>query len=160
MHQLNSELPMKYSCLIIVSFFFSLNIAKSQTLSVKRIATIESFITALFRDNRSQKFIIDNYMYLPLNDTIPLKKKEQFISSTIDSLKKNHSGLVSSPYKIVSYNEFKGEKKMFSGPAEDLKDIAIVTLHHKPVIYFSFREDKIWSFTLIRKGSENYFLVI
>jgi len=149
---------MKYCSLFIVSFFFSLNIAKSQDLSVKRIATIESFITALFRDNKSEKFIIENYMYLPLNDTIPLKKKEEFISNLILSLKKTHSGVVSSPgYKIVSYGQFKGEKKMF---LDSLQDIAIVTVHNKPVIYFYFYEDKIYSFTLIGKGKENYFLVI
>ena len=149
---------MKYCSFFIVSFIFSFNIAKSQDLSVKRIATIESFITALFRDNKSQKFIIENYMYLPLNDTIPMKKKEEFISNLILSLKKTHSGVVSSSgYKIVSYGEFKGEKKKFSGSTED---IVIVTVQNKPTIYFSFYEDKIHSFTLIEKGKENYFLVI
>jgi hypothetical protein len=122
------------------------------------MATIESFITALFRDNKSQKFIIENYMYLPLNDTIPLKEKENFIGNLIDTLKKNHIGIFSSPgYKIVSYDEFKGEKKMFS---DSLEDIAIVTVHNTPVIYFYFYEDRIYSFTLIGKGSENYFITI
>ena len=149
---------MKYCSLFIVSFIFSLNIAKSQDLSVKRIATVESFITALFRDNKSQKFIIENYMYLPLNDTIPLKKKEKFIRNLIDTLKKTHSGVFPlSGYKTVTYGEFKGEKKKFSGSTED---IVIVTVQNKPTIYFSFYEDKIHSFTLIEKGKENYFLVI
>ena len=149
---------MKYCSLFIVSFIFSLNIAKSQDLSVKRIATVESFITALFRDNKSQKFIIENYMYLPLNDTIPLKKKEEFISNLILSLKKTHSGVFPlSGYETVTYGEFKGEKKKFSGSNED---IVIVTVQNKPTIYFSFYEDKIHSFTLIEKGKENYFLVI
>jgi hypothetical protein len=147
MHYLNPEIAHENRSLFIVSFFFSLNIAKSQNLSVKRMATIESFMTALFRDNKSQKFIIENYMYLPLNDTIPLKKKENFISNLIDTLKENHIAIFSSPgYKIVSYVEFKGEKKMFSN---SLEDIAIVTAHNKPVIYFYFYEDKIYSFTLI-----------
>ncbi|RYF26923.1 MAG: hypothetical protein EOO42_00025 [Flavobacteriales bacterium] len=149
---------MKYCSLFIVSFFFSLSIAKSQTLSVKRIATIESFMTALFRDNKSQKFIIENYMYLPLIDTISLKKKEEYIGILIDTLKNNYSGVVTSPgYIIASYSEFKGEKKRFS---DSLEDIAIVTVHNKPVIYFYFYEDRIYSFTLIGKGSENYFIVI
>lgn len=151
---------MKYFSLFVLSFFFSLNIAKSQDLSVNRIAKIESFIAALFRDNKSQKFIIENYMYMPLNDTIPLEKNERFISSTIDSLKKTHSGLVSSPYKIVSYKGFKGDKTTFSGSADDLEDIAIVTVHNKPVIYFYFHEDKIWSFTLIGKGKYSYFITL
>ena len=149
---------MKYCSLFIVSFFFTLNIAKCQDLSVKRTATIKSFITALFRDNKSNKFIIENYMYLPLNDTMPLKKKEKFVSHLIDTLKKNHSGIVSSPgYDVISYGKFTGEKKMFS---DSLEDIVILTIHNKPVIYFYFYEDRIYSFTLIRKGSEHYFVVI
>jgi len=149
---------MKYCSLFIVSFFFSLNMAKSQNLSVERMTTIESFITALFRDNKSQKFIIENYMYLPLNDSITLKTKEYLIGHLIDTLKKNHIGIVSSNgYKIVSYAEFKGEKKLFS---DSLENIAIVTVNNKPVIYFYFYEDRIYSFTLIGKGSENYFITI
>ena len=147
---------MKYCSICIVSFLFSFNIAKSQELSSKRKATIESFVTALFRDNKSQKFIIDNYMYLPLNDTIPLKKKEEFISILIDTLKKNYSGIISSSYEIVSYGEFKGEKKMFSN---SLEDIALVTVNSKPVIYFYLYQDRIYSFRLIGKGSENYFII-
>ncbi|MBG6236043.1 hypothetical protein IWX76_002624 [Pedobacter sp. CAN_A7] len=151
-------MSMKYCCTFIASLFFFLNVAKSQDLPVKRIATIESFITALFRENKSQKFIIKNYMYLPSNDTTSLKKKERFISNSLDSLKKRHNSLVFSPgYKIVSYVKFKGEKKMFS---ESLQDIAIITVHDKPVIYLCFYDDKIYSFTLIKKGKYSYFIIV
>ena len=79
---------MKYCSIFIACFFFSLNVVRCQDLSAKRKTTIQSFITALFRDNKSQQFIIENYMYLPLKDTIDSKKKGIFVSNAIDSLKK------------------------------------------------------------------------
>lgn len=149
---------MKYCYIFIMSLFVSFNIAKSQDLSAKRIATIKSFTTALFHDNKSPKFIIDNYMHLPLNDTISLQKREGIISILMDSLKKKHIGLVSSSgCKIVSYDKFKGEKKKFSGSSQD---IVIVTVHNEPVIYFYFHEDKISSFSIIEKGKYGYFILI
>jgi hypothetical protein len=148
---------MKYCFIFIASFFFSLSVVKCQDLSAKRKTSIQSFITALFRDNKSQQFIIENYMHLLLKDTIDSKKKETFVRNSIDSLKKTHSVLLSSPgYEIVSYDQLKGEKRMFSEPTQN---IAVVTPHGKPVLYFLFYRDKIHSFMLIQKGKYSYFLV-
>lgn len=148
---------MKYCFIFIASFFISLNVVKCQDLSARRKTTIQSFITALFRDNKSQQFIIENYMYLPLTDTVDSKRKETFVSISIDSLKKTYSVLLSSPgYEIVSYDQLKGEKSMFSEPTQN---IAVVTSHGKPVLYFLFYRDKIHSFMFIQKGKYSYFLV-
>jgi hypothetical protein len=101
---------------------------------------------------------MENYMYLPLNDTISSKKIEEFNSHLIDALKKKHSGGVSSSnYKIVPYGQFKGEKKLFSGSSQD---IVILTVQNKPAIYFYFYEDKISSFTLMEKGKYGYFIML
>lgn len=149
---------MKYCFILIASSFFSMSVVKCQDLSAERKTTIQSFISALFRDNKSQQFIIENYMYLPWKDTIDSKKKETFVRNSIDSLKKTHSVLLSSPgYEIVSYDQFKGEKSMFSEPTQN---IAVVTSQGKPVLYFLFHGDKIHSLTLIQKGKHSYFLVI
>lgn len=149
---------MKYCFFFIASFFFSLSVVNCQDLSAKRKTTIQSFITALFRENKSQHFIIENYMYLPLKDTVDSKRTETFVRNSIDSLKKTYSVLLSSPgYEIVSYDQFKGEKCMFSEPTHN---IAVVTSQGKPVLYFLFYGDKIHSFTLIQKGKYSYFLVI
>jgi hypothetical protein len=100
---------------------------------------------------KSPQFIMENYMYLPLNDTISSKKIEEFNSNLIDALKKKHSrGVSSSNYKIVPYGQFKGEKKLFSGLSQD---IVILTVQNKPAIYFYFYENKIFSFTLMKKAS-------
>lgn len=149
---------MKFFPILIASFFFFLSMARSQDLSVERKATIESFIAALFRDNKSQQFIIHNYVYIPQDDTISLQEKERFIMNTMDALKKKHSNLTSTTgYKIVSYDEFDGEKKLFSSPTQD---IAILTMQDKPVIYFYFVKDRIYSFTLMEKGKYGYFIVL
>jgi len=148
---------MKYCFFFIASFFFSLSVVNCQDLSAKRKTTIQSFITALLRENKSQHFIIENYMYLPLKDTVDSKRTETFVRNSIDSLKKTYSVLLSSPgYEIVSYDQFKGEKCMFSEPTQN---IAVVTSHGKPVLYFLFYRDKIHSFMLIQKGKYSYFLV-
>lgn len=149
---------MKYCYLLISSLLLFLNPVKSQDVPFKRKATIESFINAVFRDNKSPQFIMENYMYLPLNDTISSKKIEEFNSNLIDALKKKHSGGVSSSnYKIVPYGQFKGEKKLFSGSSQD---IVILTVQNKPAIYFYFYEDKISSFTLMEKGKYGYFIML
>lgn len=80
------------------------------------------------------------------------------IGTLIDTFKKTHSGVVSSPgYKIISYDEFKGEKKMFADPTHD---IGVLTVRNKPVIYFYFHEYRIYSFTIMEKGKYSYFLTI
>ncbi|AMR33168.1 hypothetical protein A0256_17965 [Mucilaginibacter sp. PAMC 26640] len=78
-------------------------------------------------------------MYLPSNDTISMVQKEGVIRYMIDTLVKANSKLDRSKFEIFRYNDFIGVKKKFN--TDDLKDILIVTLRNRAIIYFEFRQD-------------------
>jgi hypothetical protein len=151
-------MPIKKLYITLILIVFSSNIIKAQDQS-KRSSTIRAFISAVFKEKKETRFIIDNYMFLPSNDTISPVKKEVAITHMIDTLvKANNKILASSDYKIFEYDNFKGDKKIFN--TDDHKDILVLSVKSKAIIYFYFSQERINSFFVIEKGSLSFFLTI
>jgi len=122
---------------IIVTLFGHL--VEAQDLFSKRSSSVKVFLTDVLQDKKDTRTIIAKYMYLPSNDTISMVQKEGVIRYMIDTLLKANSKLDRSKFEIFRYNDFTGVKKKFN--TDDLKDILIVTLRNRAIIYFEFRQD-------------------
>jgi|GEM_PF-2839038 len=143
----------------IALIIFSSNPVKAQDQFAKRCSTIKAFITAVFKDKKNTRFIMDNYMFIAPNDTISQAEKENVINAMVDTLvKTNGKILASSDYENFAYNDFKGDKKKFN--TDDYSDIIILSVKNKAIIYFNFNMDRIVSFFEIEKGSLSFFLTI
>ncbi|MBB3967454.1 hypothetical protein [Mucilaginibacter phyllosphaerae] len=151
---------MKKLIIILFAFIFLIsNPCKAQDLFAKRSSTIRGFISAVFKDRKDSRFIMDNYMYIAANDTIREAKKEKIVSAMVEDLvKTSGEAFASSDYKICTYNSFKGNKKKFN--TDDYGDIVILIIKNKPVTYLEFKQDKIVSFYYIDKGALSFFVII
>ncbi|WP_374948734.1 hypothetical protein [Mucilaginibacter sp.] len=143
---------------LIALIVFCSNLATAQDLFVKRSSTIHAFISAVFKDKKDTRFIMDNYMYIAPNETIPKEKKETVVTAMIGKLTANSKILASSDYKIFEYDNFKGDKKIFN--TDDYRDIMILSIKNKAIVYFYFKQDRLISFTYIDKGSLSFFVTI
>lgn len=146
--------------LILIAFIaLCSNFVKAQDLTSARRATVKAFLSAVFKEKKDTRFIVDNYLYQAANDSISQAKKDEFTSAMIVNLR-NTIGkkLMLSDYELVNYDDFKGSKKRFN--TDDYKDIMILTIKNEPPIYLSFKEERIASFTTINKGGLSFFVVI
>ena len=135
------------------------NMIKAQDCLTKRTSTIKAFLSAVFEEKKETHFIIEHYLHLAPNNSVSTLQKETIINSMIDTLvKRNNKIFPSSNYKIFTYDNFKGEKKRFN--TDDFKDIMIVAIKNKAIIYFQFNQDRIMSFYTIEKGSLSFFVTI
>ncbi|MES2061128.1 MAG: hypothetical protein V4456_04360 [Bacteroidota bacterium] len=144
---------------LIILLIFCSNLTKAQNQFSKRSSIIRAFVSAVFKEKKQSRFIMDNYMCLSSNDTASTVKKEVMVTHMIDTLvKKNSEIFASSDYEIFAYDNFKGLKKDFN--TDDFKNIMIVAVKKKAVIYFYFYQDRIMSFFTIEKGSLSFFITI
>jgi hypothetical protein len=159
MHQLNQELTMKKHIIILIAFIASwASFAKAQDQLSKRNSIVKAFVSAVFKEHKNTRFIMDNYMYIA-SDTISPVKKEVLVTHMIDTLlKANSHAIASSNYEIFKYNNFKGDKRKFN--TEDSSDILILAINNKAAIYFYFNQERISSFLVINKGSLSFFVTI
>lgn len=153
-------MPMKKLIIIVTAVIFLVsNLCKAQDLFAKRSSTIRGFISAVFKDRKDVRYIMDNYMQVAANDTIPKANKEKIISAMVENLvQTSGKAFASSGYKICTYNSFKGNKKKFN--TDDYNDIVILTIENEPVTYLEFKEDRIVSFYYIDKGALSFFVTI
>lgn len=153
-------MPMKKLIVtLIILLVFGNNLTKAQDPFSKRSSIVQAFVSAVFKEKKQSRFIIDNYMYLPSNDSSSAVKKEDVITHMIDTfVKKNCEMFAFSSYEIFAYDKFKGLKKDFN--TDDFKNIMIVAINKKAVIYFYFHDDRIMSFFTIEKGSLSFFVTI
>lgn len=134
----------------------SFTVAKAQNNKQNWNKNANAFVSSVFLKNRDAKYIMENYMYFEPNEKYTMDYRSKILAERIEQLKKEKLVLFNfKDYSLVPYNDYKGEKVYFSKEGEN---IIILISNGKPLIYFYYKNDKIFSFEYISKANEGYFI--
>nr|WP_315149703.1 hypothetical protein [uncultured Flavobacterium sp.] len=146
----------KYIIIVIILLLKS-GIAISQNKTDKTDG-ITHFVKAVFFEKKTTKFIADNYIYFePINNTkYTIDDRIKILNKHLKKIKTEKSPLLDlADFYVVSYNEYKGNKVVFSKGTEN---VFILVSKSNAIMYFSLINDRILSFDYIVKGDEGLFL--
>jgi c-di-AMP phosphodiesterase-like protein len=147
----------KLICLLLLLVPFFLFICNAQKLDTNRGKTINSFIKDILNDKVKNDLIIHKYVKFNGDNSVAFSQRNDLMNHMIDSLRRNYGKLLAkSGKKIVSYENYKGDKQNF-GSEEN--QIEILTQNNVPMLYFYFIDENIASFFYLRKGSIGYFIL-
>lgn len=140
------------SCLVILT---------GMTISVngqdKRLDIANKFVRAVFITNEDPKAIMSNYMYFEPVKDYPMDKRLSILKSHIKKILSEKASLIdSNNYVVIPYDSYKAEKVNFPKQTEDI--FVLERKDKKPVLYLFFKNNKVFAFDYILKGSEAYFI--
>lgn len=145
----------KYIIAVIILFCKTIGVV-GQTTTKEEL--ISNFAKSVFFENKSAKFVADNYMYFePINNSkYTINDRIKILNKHLKKIKKEKSALLEpANFSVVSYNEYKEAKVVFTKSTED---IFILTSKKNAVMYFYVVNHKILSFDYILKGDEALFI--
>ncbi|GAA4319562.1 hypothetical protein GCM10023149_18330 [Mucilaginibacter gynuensis] len=146
---------MKKLLLIVNLILFTTSLSFAQKTDA-RVKTTERFIQAVFADNKDAVFITNELLYHTPNDKISTYERFDMVDSQVKLFKKKYGkAFAGARYSVSSYTAYKGKKLSFANP----KDIYIVSIKNKPVVYLLFHENRIFGFDYVVKGNKGDFVI-
>lgn len=120
---------------------------------------LTNFVKSVFIEKKSAEFVADNYIYIESinNSKYSIDDRVKILNKHLKKIKKEKSHLIDvKDFSILSYNDYKGDKAIFSKGTEN---IFILLSKNNIVMYFYLLNDKILSFDYINKGDEGLFII-
>jgi len=145
----------KYIVIAIILFINTIG-AIGQTKTKEEL--VSNFVKSVFFENKSAKFVADNYMYFePINNSkYSMNDRIKILNKHLKKIKKEKTTFVdASNFFILPYKDYKDAKVTFT---KSTQDIFILISRKNPVMYFYLVDDRILSFDYILKGDEAFFI--
>ncbi|WP_029272906.1 hypothetical protein [Flavobacterium sp. KJJ] len=146
----------KYKLILIIAMFLLKTVVvESQNKTNEMV--VNNFVKSVFFEKKTAKFIADNYVYFePINNArYSSEDRIEIVGKHLKKIKKEKTSLINpTDYSVVPYNEYKGAKAVF----KTTNNVFILLSKNNPVMYFSFINDRIFSFDYITKGDESLFI--
>jgi len=145
----------KYILIAIILFINTIG-AIGQTKTKEEL--VSNFVKSVFFENKSAKFVADNYMYFePINNSkYSMNDRIKILNKHLKKIKKEKTTFVdASNFFILPYKDYKDAKVTFT---KSTQDIFILISRKNPVMYFYLVDDRILSFDYILKGDEAFFI--
>jgi len=145
----------KYIVISIILFINTIG-AIGQTKTKEEL--VSNFVKSVFFENKSAKFVADNYMYFePINNSkYSMNDRIKILNKHLKKIKKEKTTFVdASNFFILPYKDYKDAKVTFT---KSTQDIFILISRKNPVMYFYLVDDRILSFDYILKGDEAFFI--
>lgn len=143
------------SILLAILLLKTVSILSQTKTDEKLLAT--NFVKAVFFEKNTAKSIADSYIYFePIsNMKYSIADRIKILNKHLKKIKKEKSPLLdSADFHVISYNEYKDNKVIFS---KETENVFILVSKNNPVMYFLIK-DKIFSFDYIIKGNEGLFI--
>lgn len=141
------------SCLVILILGMTISVNAQD----KRLDIANKFISALFITNEDPEAIMLNYMYFEPVKDYPMDKRLSILKFHIKKTLSEKASLIdSNNYVLIPYDSYQAEKMNFPKQTEDI--FVLESKDKKPVLYLFLKNNKVFAFDYILKGSEAYFI--
>ena len=151
---------MRLIIVIMLMLMMNSKYTLAQERNFEKTQVIKEFLTSVFNGESVHKELINKYLSLsPIEDSSKRKERDQMIDLGLSSLNAEmlDKNISVDKLKILRYEEVDKKDQVIMG--QDHDNVFIVYHKGSPFMYFLMSQEKVASFTTVKKGSHKIFLI-